>query len=151
MTRPQRVDIDRLAREAKRDLEKKPDLLKEGFPYEPAWIWIVIEPRAPKTMSAGGIHHVEVSQTAETYQASIGRVLKAGPASMDGKTTSGIDICKFLPGITTREQLIGKWVFYQQHTGQRLRLAKTDQMIIVMKVTDLLGSTEDPDAWRFYL
>lgn len=146
-----KIDIDRLARDAKKDLAAKPDLLKDGFPFEPAWIWIVVEPRTPKTMSAGGILHVEVSQTAETYQASIGRVLKAGPASMDGKTTSGIDLNKFLPGITTREQLIGKWVIYQQHTGMRLRLAKTDQVIMVMKVTDLLGASDEPDAWKFYL
>lgn len=147
------VDIDRVAREAMRVRAAPglPDLLKVGFPFEPSWVQIVVEPIAPPTTSEGGIAMVGESQEAEEIQNSIGRVLKAGPAAMEGQTASGIKLSNFLPGIQTREQLIGKFVVYKMHTGQAMTLRRTGQKIRVMHVTDLIGTTEDPTAWKFYI
>lgn len=143
--------VERAARQAIRDEKPKPDLLKDGFPFSPGLWNIVVEPLEPRKMSDGGIEVVDLSQQAEGFQMTIGRVLKAGPQSMHGKTSSGIDLSNFLEGVTTREQLIGLFVIYQLHTGQTMTLRRTGQKIIVMKVTDLLGVTEEPDAWKFYI
>lgn len=143
--------VERAAREALREKAPKPDLLKEGFPFEPGLWNIVVEPIEPKKETEGGLELVQLSQDAEAFQITCGRVLKAGPAAMEGKTTSGIELCNFLPGVRTREDLIGLNVMYQLHTGMTLTLRKTGQRIIVMKVTDLLGRTDDPQAWRFYV
>lgn len=144
--------IDRAARNALREVAKPaPDLLKDGFPFTPALWMIVIEPLKPRTMSDGGLEVVDLSQEAEGFQITVGRVLKAGPAAMQGKTTSGIELSNFIEGIHTAAQLIGKYVIYQQHVGMELTFRKTGQKIRVMKVTDLLGATDDPNCWKFYI
>ena len=143
--------VDRAAREALRQAKPKPDLLKEGFPFEPGLWNIVVEPIEPKEETEGGIVLSALSQEAEAFQITCGRVLKCGPACMEGKTTSGIELCNFLPDIKTPAQLLGVNVMFQLHTGMSLYLRKTGQRIIVMKVTDLLGRTDDPQAWRFYV
>jgi co-chaperonin GroES (HSP10) len=143
--------VERAARQALRDAKPKRDLLRDGIPFRPGLWNIVVEPREPKTTSEGGIEYVQISQQAEAFQITIGRVLLAGPACMEGKTTSGIELCNFLPDIKTPDALIGQHVIFQLHTGMSLTLRASEQRIIVMKVTDLLGVTDDPDAWKFYI
>jgi co-chaperonin GroES (HSP10) len=143
--------IDRAAREALRAKVVKPDLLKEGFPFNPGLWNIVVEPIESKEETEGGIVLAAISQEADAFQVTCGRVLKVGPACMEGRTTSGIELCNFLPSVQTPQQLIGLHVLYQLHTGMSLYLRKTNQRIIVMKVTDLLGETSDPNAWKFYV
>lgn len=143
--------VDRAARAALAEVKPPPDLLTEGFPFLPGGWNIVIQPLKPRSMSDGGLEVVEISQNAEEYQITVGRVLRCGPSAFDGKTTSGIELSKFVEGINTAEQLIGKYIFHQLHVGQILRLRKTDQQIKVIKLTDILGVTEDPHAWKFYI
>lgn len=144
--------VDRAARQAQQQEDALPDLmLPGGLPFRPALWMIVIEPLTPRSMSDGGIEVVTISQEAEGHQVTVGRVLKAGIASFEGKTTSGIELCHFLPDVSTPEQLVGKFVIYQQHVGQILTMRKTGQQVKVMKVTDLLGDTNDPHAWKFYI
>ena len=143
--------VDRAAREALRDEQKFPDLLLDGIPFRPALWNILIEPLKPRSVSDGGIEVVTISQEAEGYQVTVGRVLKCGPAAFEGKTTSGINLSNFLPDIQTPEQLVGKHVVYQRHVGQELTLRQTGQKVKVMTLTDLLGDTQDPHAWKFYI
>jgi hypothetical protein len=143
--------VDRIARQALRQSAPKPDLLTDGFPFEPGGWNIVVEAIEPRTISDGGIEVVDVSQLAESIQMTIARVLKCGPAAMEGTTTSGIKLCNFLEGIQSPADLIGKFVVYQMHTGQELMLRRTGQKIRILKVTDLLGVTSDPNAWKFYI
>lgn len=143
--------VERAAQSALRDTQPPPDLLTEGFPFTPGLWMIVVEPLQARTMSDGGIAVVDLSQEAESYQVTVGRVLKAGPASMDGKTTGGVDLNHFTADITAPEDLIGKYVVYMRHVGQELTLRKTGQIVKVMKITDLLGVTDDPYAWKFYV
>ena len=146
-----KIDIDRVARTALREVAAKPDLLKDGFPFDPGWVNLVVEAIPPRTTSDGGIEIVEDSMAAEEIQCTVARVLKCGPAAMEGVTASGIKLCNFHKDIQTIEQLIGKYVIFQLHCGQVLTLRKTGQKIRVIKVTDLLGVTPDPQAWRFYI
>jgi hypothetical protein len=143
--------VERAARDAQRAARPKSDLFKDGVPFRPGLWNILVEPIEPKQESEGGIVLAAISQEAEAFQITIGRVLKVGPACMEGKTTSGIELCNFLPGITKPEHLLGKYFVYQLHTGMSMTLRKTGQRVIVMKVTDLLGDTEDPEAWKFYV
>lgn len=144
--------VERAARDALRAVgPREPDLLLDGFPFTPAHWMIVVEPLKPRNRSDGGIEVVDVSQEAEAYSVTVGRILKAGPTSMEGRTTAGIELCKFTDDITKREQLIGIHVIYQHHIGMTLTLRKTGQVVKAMKITDLLGVTEDPHAWKFYI
>ncbi len=144
--------LDRLARKALREVERPlPDLLRDGFPFDPGWVNIVVEAVPPRTVSDGGIEVVETSQEAEAIQCTVARVLKCGPAAMEGTTASGIKLSNFHPDIQTPAQLVGKYVVFQLHCGQELTLRKTGQKIRVLKVTDLLGVTVDPQAWKFYI
>lgn len=146
-----RIDVDRAAREALRTKDGQPDLLRDGIPFEPGLYYIVLEPIKPRTVTEGGIEVVDIAQQAEGHQITIGRVLKAGPESMSGKTASGIDLSNFLPHIRKPEDLIGKYFIYMRHVGQEMMLRATGQRIKVMLVTDLLGETSDANAWRFYI
>lgn len=130
---------------------EEPDLLVDGIKFTPSLWHIVIEPLKPRTTSDGGIEVVDVSQEAESYAVTIGRVLRCGPAAFEGRTTAGIDLSHFTNEISSPGQLIGKYVVYQHHVGQELTLRRTGQKVKVMKVTDLLGVTEDPHAWKFYI
>lgn len=144
--------VERAAREALREEETPPpDLLLDGIPFTPALWNIVVEPLVPRTTSDGGIEVVDISQEAESYSVTVGRVLRAGPEAMKGKTAAGIDLSNFTDDIHTREELIGKHVVYKHHVGQKLTLRKTGQEVKAMAITDLLGVTEDPHAWKFYI
>jgi hypothetical protein len=144
--------VERAAREALRGQDPAlPDLLIDGLPFTPALWNIVVEPLVPRTHSDGGIEVVDLSAEAEGYSITVGRVLRAGPESMKGKTAAGIDLSNFTDEIHTREQLIGKHVIYKHHVGQKLTLRKTGQEVKAMAITDLLGVTEDPHAWKFYI
>ncbi len=143
--------VEAAARGALRDLAPPPDLLTHGFPFTPAYWNIVVEPLQPREESDGGIAVVDLSQEAESYQMTVGRVLKVGPACMDGQTTGGVRLDNFTADIHKPEELIGKYFVYQRHVGQELTLRKTGQTIKVMKTTELLGHTDDPHAWKFYI
>ena len=127
------------------------DLLTEGIPFTPALWMIVVEPLEPRSISDGGIEVVEVSVEAEGHQVTVGRVLACGMAAFEGKTTAGIELRHFLPDVSEPAHLIGRHVIYQQHVGQILKLRRTGQEIKVMRLTDLLGVTADPHAWKFYI
>lgn len=142
--------VDRAVQAALR-ADTAPDLLTDGFPFMPSLWHIVVEPLEARSVSDGGIEVVEISKEAEGHQVTVGRVLECGMAAFEGKTTSGIELCHFLPEISSREELIGKHVIYQQHVGQILTLRRTGQQIKVMRLTDLLGVTYDPHAWKFYI
>jgi hypothetical protein len=143
--------VEAAARGALREVNPPPDLMLAGFPFTPALWMIVVEPLQPREYSDGGVAVVDLSQDAESYQMTVGRVLKAGPASFDGQTTGGVKLSNFTDDIQRREDLIGKYVVYQLHVGQELTLRKTGQIVKAMKLTDCLGVTEDPAAWKFYI
>lgn len=143
--------VEAAAQGALRAENPPPDLMLAGFPFTPALWMIVVEPLQPRDTSDGGIAVVDLSQEAEAFQMTVGRVLKAGPASFDGQTTGGVKLSNFTDGVQCREDLIGKYVVYQRHVGQDLVLRKTGQTVKAMKLTDCLGVTEDPHAWKFYI
>jgi hypothetical protein len=147
-----RADIDRAARQAyMKKTEPEVDLLEDGFPFEPAFWNIVVEPIKARTVSDGGIEVPDVATQADGIQLTVCRALKCGPTAFEGKTVSGIALKDFLPGIDCAEKLVGRYFIHQLHTGQELTLRKTGKTIRVLKLTDLLGETGDPNAWKFYV
>jgi len=123
----------------------------KGVPFTPASWHILIEPLRPRTESDGGIQVVDISQEAEYYQNNVGRVLSAGPECMKGKTTAGNELSNFTDKIQTREQLIGEYIVYKPHSGMELTLRETEQVVRVHVITDFVGVTQDPYAWKFYI
>ncbi len=104
--------VEAAARGALRDMAPLPDLLTAGFPFTPALWMIVVEPLQPREESDGGIAVVDLSQEAEQYQMTVGRVLKAGPAAFEGQTTGGIKLDNFTADIHRPEDLVGKHVTF---------------------------------------
>lgn len=143
--------VDRAARAAMRESEPEPDLLLAGFPFTPALWNIVIEPLRPRSVSDGGIEVVDISMEAEQIQVTVGRVLKCGPSAFAGRTTSGIDLGNFTQDIQSPGQILGKHVVHKRYAGMELTLRKTGQIVRVMVLGDLLGVTDDPYAWKFYI
>ena len=146
--------VDRAVQRAlkEKEAEERPyDLLKDGFPFTPSLWHIVIGPVPPRTHSEGGIEVIDSSQEAEAYQKTVGQVLKCGPLAFEGKTASGQELRYFAPGIQQPNELIGKFVVHQSNVGQIFRLRHSDQVIKVILLEQILGVTDDPDAWKFYI
>src|SRR6266852_3006504 len=96
--------VERAARAALREKVQLPDLLLDGIPFMPAYWYVIVEPLKPRTMSDGGLEVVDLSQEAEGYQMTVGRVLNCGPAAFEGRTTSGIDLSRFTNEISSAAQ-----------------------------------------------
>lgn len=154
MRKSELIDVDRIAQAAIAEEQPKPDLLKTGIPLRVGSFYIAVEPITPSQFSAGNhgarILTAAITQEAESYQITIGRVLQCGPTAFDGKTESGIELGHFLPDITCAEDLIGKYVIFRKHTGQKLTLRASGQDIRLMTLDEFLGVTDDPTAWRFW-
>ena len=150
--------IERAARDALREAAGEPELTAgepeltaADVPFEPALWMILVVPLKPRRKSDGGIEVVDVSQEAEGFQNTVGRVIAAGPAAFEGKTTSGIELSHFTREISTPEQLLGRYVMYQRNVGQELTLRRSGEVVKVLKVTEVLGVTNNPHAWKFYI
>jgi hypothetical protein len=153
-----KTDLSRLDLAAQRELEQDNEdfeLLKRAVPFEPSLWHIFVVPVQPRTMSDGkggtSVYVPEIASEADRWQGTVARVLKCGPLAFEGKTASGLDLKNFLPGIDCAEKLIGKYVFYQLHTGQSMQMRRTGTEFKVFKLTDFLGVTGDPYAWKFYV
>lgn len=131
------------------------ELLRAQVPFDPSLWHIFTVPVRPRTMSDGkggaAVYVAEVATEAEGFQGTVARVLKCGPLAFAGKTSSGLDLKDFLPGIDCAEKLIGKYVFHQLHTGHEMILRTTGTKFRVFKLTDFLGVTGNPYAWKFYI
>jgi hypothetical protein len=160
-----KIDTERLDSAVKRwDAKDKQEALQDDedfnllmntVPFEPAHWNILVVPVRPRTMSDGkggaSVYVADIATEAEGWQGTVGRVMKCGPLAFDGKTASGLELKQFLPGIDCAAKLIGKYVFYQLHTGQEMQLRITGTKFKVFKLTDFLGVTADPYAWKFYI
>lgn len=150
--RAQSVDIDRIARQARIDKASEDvDLVRDGVPLKVAHWNILVEPVKPKTMSDGGIMLPEDMLKAEAIQTTLGRVLQCGPTAFEGKTSSGISLATLAEGISSAEQLIGRYVIYQKYTGHAIQLRRTGTKLILLTVTEILAVPDNPADWQFYL
>jgi co-chaperonin GroES (HSP10) len=143
--------VERAARKALHDKKPKPDLLKRPPPFTPGSWNILVEPIEPKEESKGGIILAPITTEADGYQVTIGRVIRCGPTAFEGETTSKISLGHFTDDIRTPRQLVGKYVVFQRHTGHDMFLRETEQKLKVLTLQEILGVTDDPDAWRFYV
>lgn len=115
-----------------------------SFPLEIAMWNVLIEMVRPATRFGGVIQKTGAQMQAEEYLARIGRVILLGPSAMEGKTESGILLKDLTATIKTPEQLIGKYVIQQPHTGidvwfaplpgKKLKLISTTEILAVTTV-----------------
>lgn len=147
------TDIDRLAANALQAVateRAKPDLLKTGIPGEPTLWRIVVEPVTPNE-KVGSLYKADATVDAEKYMTNVGRVLAVGPEALVGKTESGCDLSHVTDSIRKREDLIGKYVVYQKHSGTRMKLRDGGIDLVILTITEIDMITDDPEAWVFYL
>lgn len=146
------VNIDRLAREAKKEADNKGiDYVKHAreLPIKPFNWQIIIEPQRPKETSKGGIIITDTAKEVAQVQTTVGRIIAVGPTAFCGKTQSGVELSKFSPDIKTPQDLIGRYVLYQRYTGLEVKF-KRGQRMIVMDDTNILCDVPNPDELLFY-
>lgn len=153
-----KIDIDRIARNAT-NLQRRGsvDLLSlEKLPIEP-WGWqMLVEPLEPVEVSEGGIVLPEESKQADEIQTTVARVLRLGPAALDGLTQSGLKLAKLIPKAdgsdTTPEDLIGQYLIFQRYTGYPITLRKYgNKKVLLISVTEVLAGVNDPSGIKFYI
>ena len=145
--RRQQVDQD----EAERQLADKYDLVKmiaedpACFPLEIAMWNVLIEMVRPTSKFGGLIEKTAAQLSAEEYLSVIGRVILVGPSAMEGKTESGILLKDLTATIKTPEDLIGKYLIHQRHTGADVWFAPLPgKKLKIITTTEILAVTTNP-------
>jgi hypothetical protein len=137
--------------EQERQFADKYDLVKmiaedpSCFPLEIAMWNILIEMVRPKSKFGGLIEKTAGQMQAEEYLSKIGRVILVGPTAMEGKTESGIALKDLTATIKTPEQLIGKYIIQQVHTGQDVWFAPLPgKKLKLISATEIMAVTTNP-------
>jgi hypothetical protein len=139
--------------EQERLLAEKFDLIKmidedpSCFPLEMSMWHVLLEMVRPAPKFGGLIQKTPGQMQAEEYLAKLGRVILVGPSAMEGKTESGILLKDLTATIKTPEQLRGKYVIQQPHTGtdiwfaplpgKRLKAISTTEIVAITTVPTL--------------
>lgn len=145
-------DALRALRSGQAQLTGKPKKDLSKIPLTVCYWHILVEPVAPSdTLGDGVLAKAGMTAEAEQYMINMGKVLACGPAALKGKTESDIPLTEIAPGIERAEDLVGKTVVYQKHTGTVLRIRGTDQQVLLLTATEILAITDDPNFWVFYL
>lgn len=123
---------------------------------------ILVEPWTPPKKVRGFYIPKEATQVQE-IQTHVGRVLQVGKTAFTGKTESGVLLSDIDDHLTDPKQLVGQWVIYQRHTGQKLnlcryikdgrklRLTKEDQKtLLILTDTEILALADDPFDYQFW-
>lgn len=154
-----KIDIDRLAREAAKpvvDYKLDPN----DLPFIPGLWNIVIEPLAPKKVSAGGIQLANETQEAQEILTAMGQIIAVGPLAFSGKTETGMDTSQCVCDPETqalRSYRVGDWVAYMRYTGHTMTLAREltkserPKSLIILTVSELLGLVKRPRDFQIYV
>lgn len=137
-------EAERIARECGVAVEKKAGIDVDGIMRVWGWRVLVSPLQAPK-QSAGGIQFAEQTQEAEYYLTGVGRVVAIGELAFKARTSGGLQL-----ETDTNNPKVGDIVVYPPQAGIRLQL-KDGQTLRVLNDTDILGPTERPDDFRYYV
>lgn len=120
--------------------------LINGKPMLVAGWNILIRPKEPKRESEGGIALPSMTQQREEITCTVGQVVDCGPTALEGKTSSGIPLCKLAEGIETPVDLIGQWLMYARYTGHRVRLIENGALLHIITATEVQLILPGPDV-----
>lgn len=148
--RQRQIDHD----EAERLLADKYDLLKmwradpANFPIEVAYWGILIEMVRPSLRFGGLLEKTPDVLRSEEWLARIGRVIAVGPACLQGKTESGIELQRLTASIDTPEQLLGKYVLQQPNTGTDVWFTPLPgKRLKIISNTEIMAVTTQPSMF----
>ncbi len=115
------------------------------FPLEIAMWNVLIEMLRPTTKFAGVIQKTPGQIQADEYLAKIGKVILVGPSAMEGKTESGVLLKDLTATIKTPEQLVGKYIIQQPHTGTDIWFAPLPgKRLKIISTTEIVAVTSNP-------
>jgi hypothetical protein len=115
------------------------------FPIEIALWFVMIEMLRPSTKYGGLIEKTASQLQAEEYLARIGKVIACGPSALEGKTESGVELRHLSRSVKTPEDLIGKYVIQQPHTGIDVWFAPLPgKKLKIISSTEILAVTTNP-------
>lgn len=118
------------------------------FPLEIAMWNVLIEMVRPASKYGGLIEKTAGQIAAEEYLGVIGRVILVGPSAMEGKTESGIALKDLTATIKTPEQLVGKYLIHQPHTGAPVWFAPLPgKKLKIITTTEILAVTTNPSMF----
>lgn len=148
------IDIDRLARQAQQaqQTEQAECVVDIAAVKLAATLWnIIVEPVTPKSQSEGGIILAEESRKVEEIQCCVGKVLYCGPSALEGKTASGIYLRAFAADIDKPSDLVGKFVLWERHTGQYVKLKRYKKSVVIISAPEIRCVVGDPDEIEFWI
>lgn len=123
--------------------EKEAELLADA-PQPMLWR-VLIRPKSPKRVSAGGIVLASQAKDAETYLQHIGRVVALGPlAGKSERYRDPDDSTKLLHSVN-----VGDWVCYGRYAGQRI--VHRGLRLLVVNDDEILARVTEPDVIRVYV
>lgn len=106
---------------------------------------VIIQPKAPKEETVGGIVIAKDTQEAEKHLIYIGQIIAMGEACFMTKTTGGLDMSQW----AVRPQ-VGDWAVYSPYAGIRIRQAgrnedqSSEHFLLLMNDTDIHAIVDDP-------
>jgi hypothetical protein len=119
-----------------------------SFPLEVAMWNVLLEMVRPATKFGGVIQKTPGQMQADEFLSVVGRVIMVGPSAMEGKTESGIPLKDLTATIKTPEQLIGKYIIHQRHTGSEVWFAPLPgKKLKLITTTEVLAVTTVPSMF----
>ena len=140
------TDAEMEARIAQAEQEEKLEPIKlEDLPLKPMYWHVLIEPLRAK-QKIGSLYLSEETKRVEEIQTTVGRIVAIGPCAFTGKTNAGNDLSLDID----RSTIVGKYVMYQKHVGQEIKL-RSGHLLKLMDDSELLALVDDPDTFRHWL
>jgi hypothetical protein len=114
------------------------------FPIEIA-LWNILIEMVQPSLKMGILVKTDAQIQAEQWFSVIGKVILCGPAALEGKTQSGIELSNFTDGIKDPAALVGKYVIHQRHVGADIWFAPMPgKRLKVISATEILAVTDNP-------
>jgi len=106
---------------------------------------IIVEPKAGKTESEGGID-VSVTQDAQEHLVYLGTIVAMGEAAFMTRTQGGLDMSKW----KVRPQ-VGDHVIFSQYAGLEIHVAGDSPNLRLMNDTDLHALIDNLDEYYSWI
>jgi len=117
--------------------------MNNAIPIAVGWK-VIIEPKAGKTMSEGGVD-VSATVDAQEHLVYLGTLVEVGEAAFMTRTVGGLDMSQW----KVRPR-VGDHVLYSPYGGLRIRRSGNAPNLILMNDTDIhaiIDSLDDYYAW----
>lgn len=118
------------------------------IPFDPIGWQVLVLPRQPKKVSAGGIILTDDTQAADEVKTCCGQIVALGNLCFQAKTKAGLDLTQLNP-----MPKVGDWIVYSYYAGIPFPVKDGDEILNYKLITDteVRGVTYDPQALVSYI